>query len=249
MHRDAARRPQSAVETSEYLLALTQQSSRVWRTPALSFSLPKLPHRSFFLSAAAVAALTLVISLFSTLTGKSGAGALESDSSQIEQKSNAIALDLEELQLKLVEVATDAQADKSKPQTLGSAQPRSSAKASPFQAQVKSALSLLEQKQKIKAHQQLKDLSQLAPDDISVCVALVQTARGVRAWGEAFVAATHAVQLRGSAYDYIELAKLQKATTQGDPVASLEKALSIEPNHLRAKRLLQRYTGRKLASR
>jgi hypothetical protein len=63
----------------------------------------------------------------------------------------------------------------------------------------------------------------------------------VKAWGEALEAGSERVRLYPSADAYIELAKLEHATLQGDPLLSLRRSLELSPENSRAKELLSNY--------
>ncbi|MCH2109741.1 MAG: serine/threonine protein kinase [Polyangiaceae bacterium] len=118
-----------------------------------------------------------------------------------------------------------------------------------LEKEVTAALRLQSDNQAIKAHHQMKLLAHKHPESVPVHAALIKTARGVKAWGEALTAAKSVVVRRGSADDYIELAKLEAATLQGDPVASLKRAVELEPDNQRAKIILQAYLEKRVARR
>jgi len=100
------------------------------------------------------------------------------------------------------------------------------------------------------AHHEMREIAKHRAGEEAVLALLTQSARGVRAWGEALDAATEQVRLYPSATAYVELAKLEHATLQGDPVLSLRRSLELDPENFRAKELLSSYEReRKLAGR
>lgn len=103
------------------------------------------------------------------------------------------------------------------------------------------ARTLLKSGKTIAAHHHARELADSHPKDVEVMRTLVETARAVRAWGEALEAASRVVALEPSADGYYELARLERATLNGDPIVSLQKALMLDKSHERARALLSRY--------
>lgn len=103
--------------------------------------------------------------------------------------------------------------------------------------------------QRIAAHHQMKLLAARFAERAEVYQGLVQTARGVKAWGEALAAARQRVQLEPSPEARLELARLEKLTTQGDPVSTLQALLAEHPAYEPALQLLHEYSQRELAQR
>jgi eukaryotic-like serine/threonine-protein kinase len=100
------------------------------------------------------------------------------------------------------------------------------------------------------AHHEMREIARHREGEEAVLALLTQTARGVRAWGEALDAASERVRLHPTAAAYIELAKLEHATLKGDPMLSLRRSLEFDPENFRAKELLSSYEReRKLAGR
>lgn len=103
--------------------------------------------------------------------------------------------------------------------------------------------------QKIRAHHRMKELSALHPGSVAVQKALVTTARGVAAWGEAMQAAQRWVELEPSADGYLALAKLQRATLDPAATETLGRVLALEPEHPEARKLLEVYSQKRVAAR
>jgi predicted Zn-dependent protease len=103
--------------------------------------------------------------------------------------------------------------------------------------------------QKIRAHHRMKELAALHPASVSVQKALVSTARGVAAWGEAMQAAQRWVELDPSADGYLALAKLQRATLDPAATETLGRVLALSPEHPEARKLLDAYSQKRVAAR
>ena len=102
----------------------------------------------------------------------------------------------------------------------------------------------------IAAHHEMKQLAEGKLDNPDVLALLTQTARKVKAWGEALAVAQLRVRVAPTPAAYIELAKLERATLQGDPLATVRKALDLDPDNSRARELLSDYEKQeKLAHR
>jgi hypothetical protein len=119
----------------------------------------------------------------------------------------------------------------------------------PLQAEVESILALHRRGAKINAHHQMKKLSLKHPGSVTVARGIVTTARGVKAWGEAYDAAELWLNKTSSAEAGVAFARLQKATLRGNPVETLEGVLKAYPEFAPAKKLLEKYRGKTLASR
>jgi len=132
--------------------------------------------------------------------------------------------------------SSPAEIEAESPEALGKAR-----QSERMQAQLDAVLGLLKSGNAINAHHRMKKLASDNPNDARVQAALVQTAKGVQAWGEALEAATRVVAFDPTAEAYYELARLERATLQGDPIVSLQKALLLDKSLERARALLSRY--------
>lgn len=109
---------------------------------------------------------------------------------------------------------------------------------------------LLKSGRSIAAHDAMKRIAEGRLDQPEVLALLTQTARRVKAWGEALSVASLRVRIEPSADAYIELARLERATLKGDPLVSLRAALAIEPDNSRALELISAFEKQeKLAHR
>lgn len=109
---------------------------------------------------------------------------------------------------------------------------------------------LLKAGRSIAAHHAMKELAEGRLDNPEVLALLTFTARKVKAWGEALAVAHLRARVAPSADAYYELARLERATLKGDPLASLRRALELDPDHVRAQELLSDYEKQeKLAHR
>lgn len=109
---------------------------------------------------------------------------------------------------------------------------------------------LLKAGRNIAAHHAMKELAEGRLDNPEVLQLLTLTARKVKAWGEALAVAQLRARVAPSADAYYELARLERATLKGDPLASLRRAVELDPGHQSAKELLSEYEKQeKLAHR
>lgn len=126
---------------------------------------------------------------------------------------------------------------------------REARQSDPLAPQVEEILALKKRGAHINAHHKMKLLWAENVGSIAVARGLTETARSVKAWGEAYDAAlfwmTHSDDPRAA----VEFARLQKATLRGNPVTTLEQLLSSRPDYEPAKKLLERYRGEKFAAR
>lgn len=117
-------------------------------------------------------------------------------------------------------------------------------------AELERVRKLLKSGRAIAAHHAMKLLAEGRLDNPDVLALLTQTARKVKAWGEALSVANLRVRVAPSAEAYIELARLERATLQGSPLVSLRSALALDPENGRARELLSEYEKQeKLAHR
>jgi serine/threonine-protein kinase len=120
----------------------------------------------------------------------------------------------------------------------------------PRKPEVDEILELKERGARINAHHKMKALWAKHPNNVEVARGLSQTAQGVSAWGEAYAAAQFWAEHSGSAQAMLALAKLQKATLRGNPVATLHSALEKYPDFAEGRSLLEKYlSDEKLATR
>lgn len=119
----------------------------------------------------------------------------------------------------------------------------------PLQGQVDEILGVYHRGSRISAHHKMKQLSQRAPQNVAVARGLVVTARGVKAWGEAYDAAEFWLKMTNSAEAGVAFARLQKATLRGNPIATLKKVLQSDPEYKPAIDLLDQYEETKVATR
>ncbi len=119
----------------------------------------------------------------------------------------------------------------------------------PLRKQVEAILALKKRGARIKAHHQMKRLALHSPNNIAVARGLVSTARGVKAWGEAYRAAQFWSKQAGTPEAGVALARLQRATLRGNPIKTLEEVLRTNPDFSEAEKLLAKYRGKKLATR
>lgn len=115
------------------------------------------------------------------------------------------------------------------------------------EAEVAKILELQGRGQKIAAHHKMKALAYSNPTHPRVLEGLTLTAKAVKAWGEALEAATRRVAVEPTPAARVELARLERATLQGHPVATLQALLKEHPDYEPAQALLAEYTNQKLA--
>src|SRR5690606_13767260 len=109
---------------------------------------------------------------------------------------------------------------------------------------------LLKAGRNLAAHLAMKEAAEGRLDNPEVLALLTLTARKVKAWGEALAVAQLRARVAPSADAYYELARLERATLKGDPLASLRQALELDPGHTSAGELLSDYEKQeKLAHR
>jgi eukaryotic-like serine/threonine-protein kinase len=120
----------------------------------------------------------------------------------------------------------------------------------PLTPEVDEILELKERGARINAHHKMKALWAQHPNNVEVARGLSQTAQGVSAWGEAYSAAQFWADQSGSRQALLALAKLQKATLRGNPMATLHTTLEKYPDFAEARALLEKYlSDEKLAAR
>ncbi len=108
----------------------------------------------------------------------------------------------------------------------------------PFESEVEEILRLQARGNKIHAHHLMKQLLTGHEDSAAVQRGIVTTARGVAAWGEALSAARRWVALSPTSEARIALARLQRATLDGDAVVTLREVLRDDPENQEARSLL-----------
>ncbi len=120
----------------------------------------------------------------------------------------------------------------------------------PLTPKVEEILALKARGARINAHHKMKALWEEHPKSAEVARGLAETARGVKAWGDAYDAAEFWAKNAPSKEAYLALAKLQKATLRGNPITTLEILLREFPDYEEAQALLGKYMAdEKLASR
>jgi len=119
----------------------------------------------------------------------------------------------------------------------------------PLTEEIESLLALKKRGARINAHHKMKKLSAKHPGSVAVARALVETARSVKAWGEAYTAAEFWMKNSAEPEAGVAFARLQKATLRGNPVETLRGVVKAHPEFAAAKSLLAKYEGKKVASR
>lgn len=119
----------------------------------------------------------------------------------------------------------------------------------PLQLEVEKIMGIYNEGSKIRAHHEMKNLSEKYPKNMTVAQGVVTTARGVQAWGEAYSAAEFWLNESGAPEAGVAFARLQKETLRGNPVETLEGVLKKHPGYSPAQKLLEKYSGKTLASR
>lgn len=123
------------------------------------------------------------------------------------------------------------------------------AAADPIAEEVDEVLALARRGARIKAHHQMKKMAVDFPGNVEVSRGLVTTARGVKAWGEAYEAAKFWMAESNDPAAGVAFARLQKATLRGNPLQTLKTVLEKNPDYEPAQKLLHRYQEKKFASR
>jgi hypothetical protein len=119
----------------------------------------------------------------------------------------------------------------------------------PVEQEVADILSLKRRGARINAHHKMKKLQMIHPQSVAVARGVVQTAQGVKAWGEAYDAAEFWMTHSNDPEAGTVFAKLQRATLRGNPVTTLQKVVESHPDFAPARVLLAKYQGEKLATR
>lgn len=251
LERDAERRYASAeslIDALEDVIA-----------PSRTLNLKRSSSRSLLLSAAATFALVLGVGI----VWKSWSSAEPVATQTLDL--DALALEMPEEESANVDDPSDAAREPGAPGVEARAAQRAengdlldverstpSARSAPPASEhpeVRVALDLLKRGQKIAAHHKMKALAAAEPADARVFSALVQTAKGVKAWGEALDAARRKLELDPNPEAFLQVARLEKMTLRGNPVTTLESLLRAYPDNSEGASLLAEYTGRELARR
>lgn len=109
---------------------------------------------------------------------------------------------------------------------------------SAVEVRVEHLLGLFRRGRKTEAHHEMKLLAAKHPEDARVAEGLVTTAPSVGAWGEALGAARRWNRLEPSARSVVAVARLERATLSGDPVATLHAASARYPGDADIEKLL-----------
>ncbi len=109
---------------------------------------------------------------------------------------------------------------------------------SEVEVRVEQLLTLFRRGRKTEAHHEMKLLATKYPEDARVAEGLVTTAPSVGAWGEALGAARRWNRLEPSARSVVAVARLERATLSGDPVATLHAASARYPGDADIEKLL-----------
>jgi len=226
LERDADRRPKAASALAAELEELLHQGPR------------QQPRIMMALASAVVLGAGALLALISTTSS--------SEAPAQARAAEVQAVDIE----RLVEAVQKAPATSPPPAAPAMPDlPDTDANADDLEVEVAEVLALAERGQKIRAHHRMKELGGLHPASPRVQAALVTTARGVAAWGEAMQAARRWVELEPSAAGYLALAKLQRATLDPTATETLGRVLALEPQHAEARRLLDAYSQKRVAAR
>jgi len=225
LERDADRRPSTARALATELEELLRDGPR--RRPQLVMAM----------ASALVAVGGLALGVSSLLAGSADAAAPTALAAQ--------SVDIERLVL-AVQNTPEPSREQEAPEP---AEADVEAEPAPLKAELASIALLGERGQKIRAHHEMKALAAQHPASVSVQAALVATARGVGAWGEAMVAARRWVELEPSAQSLLALAKLQRATLDPAVTETLRQVLALEPEHAEARRLLDAQSQNRVAAR
>ncbi len=126
---------------------------------------------------------------------------------------------------------------------------KADAKPDPIRIEVEEVLALAERGNHITAHHRMKKMAVDFPENPEVARGLVSTARGVKAWGEAYDAAELWMNQTQDPAAGVAFARLQKATLRGNPIKTLEQVIQLNPDYEPAQKLLAEYQDKKLASR
>jgi hypothetical protein len=226
LHRDAEKRTGT---TKDVVLALRPLEGKQLDKPE--------SRRAALISAAATFALV------------AGLGAVFSSGSEEKTDAKPRTVDLDTLvkQAQEATVHVNAIEEPEAEEELEFAEPRKTV--DPLQGEVDEILGLYHRGSHIKAHHQMKKLSQRAPQNVAVAKGLVVTARGVKAWGEAYDAAEFWLKMTNSSEAGVAFARLQKATLRGNPISTLNKVLETDPEYKPAIDLLDKYEEKKVAAR
>lgn len=111
------------------------------------------------------------------------------------------------------------------------------------------AFELVERGQRIEGYNRLKAIALAHPRRADAQKGWSLSAIKVKAWGEALRAARNWVELEPTAEARLHLAKMEKATVQGDAIKTLEALLAEHPAHDAARALLEEYQRERLAQR
>lgn len=128
--------------------------------------------------------------------------------------------------------------------------PRSDAESGDALARsIEAALDLVARGQRIEGYNKLKALALEHPGRADAQRGWSLSAIRVKAWGEALRAARSWVELEPSAEARLHLAKMEKATVQGDAIKTLEELLAEHPSLTEAQALLDEYRRARVAQR
>lgn len=114
---------------------------------------------------------------------------------------------------------------------------------------IAAALELVERGQRIEGYNRLKALAAEHPTRPDAQRGWSLSAIKVKAWGEALRAARTWVELEPTAESRLHLARMEKATVQGDAIKTLEALLAEHPAHAAARALLEEYRRERVAQR
>lgn len=114
---------------------------------------------------------------------------------------------------------------------------------------IEAALDLVARGQRIEGYNKLKALALEHPERADAQRGWSLSAIRVKAWGEALRAARSWVELEPSVEARLHLAKMEKATVQGDAIKTLEELLAEHPSHAEAQTLLDEYRRARIAQR
>jgi hypothetical protein len=233
LHRDTEKRVAS---TEELLTALRPLEGRQLDKPQ--------PRRAALLSAAATFVLVAGAGMLLSAVGEKPEA----------QASRAVDLDtlVQEAQAQEVEEAAEAEIKETAEmdeEIATDVAPERAHEIDPLESEVQEILSLYRKGSKIAAHHRMKKLAHQAPQSVAVARGTVMTARGVKAWGEAFDAAKLWYERTSAPEAGVAFARLEKATLRGNPIQTLEKVLAAHPDFLPAQDLLEKYRAKKVASR
>ncbi len=186
-----------------------------------------------------------IISAAATFVLVSGVGLLTSKEAPAPEPVKSV--DLDALVQEVKEQETQAAIEEAAP--VDEEPEETEPKPDPYQKEVARILEIFESGSPISAHHQMKRLAEGAPESVAVARGLVVTARGVKAWGEAYEAAEKWLDKTGAPEAGVAFARLQKATLRGNPVETLQKVLEKNPDFEPAIALLAKYQGKKVALR